>query len=215
MAPVACRPIIKCGKSGCTGSCPLWWNVGTKLGGSQLRAEPVGRRSRARMSLCQTSFPVKSDKKKGNNSRNVSCHVSTQPKHLTCHVSTVKCGFLERLTARSSGTKKCGCSHGGLHGVSSDLERNAGWTVSESSGDSIAGRYGPLCAQRALCRLLLVSLLQVNTPLSLVGLLAHFPLCKAYGALIVWKLMDSAEWSRWHVPRTSACPASRCSSLLV
>ena len=23
MAPVACRPIIKCGKSGCTGSCPL------------------------------------------------------------------------------------------------------------------------------------------------------------------------------------------------
>ena len=27
--------------------------------------------------------------------------------------------------------------------------------------------------------------------------------------------MDSAEWSRSHVPRTSACPASRCYSLLV
>ena len=39
------------------------------------------------------------------------------------------------------------------------------------------------------CRLLLVSLLQVNTPLSLVGLLAHFPLCIAYRALIVWKLI--------------------------
>ena len=47
-------------------------------------------------------------------------------KHLTCHVSTVKCGFLERLTARSSGAKKCGGSHGGLHGISSDLERNSG-----------------------------------------------------------------------------------------
>ena len=47
-------------------------------------------------------------------------------KHLTCHVSTVKCGFLERLTARSSGVHKCGDSHGGLHGTSSDVERNAG-----------------------------------------------------------------------------------------
>ena len=59
-------------------------------------------------------------------SKCLSCHVSTQSKHHTCHVSTVKCGFLERLTARSSSTKKCGGSHGGLHGISSDLERNAG-----------------------------------------------------------------------------------------
>ena len=34
----------------------LWWNMDTKLGGSQLRAEPVGRLSRARTSHCQTSF---------------------------------------------------------------------------------------------------------------------------------------------------------------
>ena len=61
MSPVACRPIMKCGKSGCSGSCPLsvWWNMGTKLGGSQLHAEPVGRLSRARTSLCQTSHPSK------------------------------------------------------------------------------------------------------------------------------------------------------------
>ena len=44
----------------------------------------------------------------------------------------------------------------------------------------MAGRYGPLCA------------LQVNTPLSLVCLLVHLPLCKAFLALIVGKLMDSA-----------------------
>ena len=58
----------------------LWWNMDTKLGGGQLRAEPVGRLSRARTSHSQT-FTVKSD--------------TTQPKHLTCHVSTVKCCFLE------------------------------------------------------------------------------------------------------------------------
>ena len=59
-----------------------------------------------------------------------------------------------------------------------------------------AGRYGPLCAQRAGATFFWFSFLQVSTPLSLVGLLAHFLLCKAYRALIVSKLMDSAEWSR-------------------
>ena len=33
----------------------LWWNMDTKLGGSQLRAEPVGRLSRVRTPHCQTS----------------------------------------------------------------------------------------------------------------------------------------------------------------
>ena len=46
--------------------------MGTKLGGSQLRAEPVGRLSRARNVTLSDFFPVKSDKKKGDNSRNVS-----------------------------------------------------------------------------------------------------------------------------------------------
>ena len=54
----------------------LWWNMDTKLGGSQPRAEPVGRLSRARTSHCHVTlsdfFTVKSDEKKGNNSRNVS-----------------------------------------------------------------------------------------------------------------------------------------------
>ena len=65
------------------------------------------------------------------------CHVSTQPKHLTCHVSTVKCCFLERLTARSSGAKKCGGSHGGLHGISSDWVRNASTGRSEQTTNGV------------------------------------------------------------------------------
>ena len=35
----------------------LWWNMDTKLGGSQLRAEPVGRLSRGRTSHWQISSP--------------------------------------------------------------------------------------------------------------------------------------------------------------
>ena len=62
-------------------------------------------------------------------------------------------------------------------------------------GTALPTAMGP-CGPASRCRILLVSLLQVNTPLSLVGLLAHFPLCKAYRALFVSKLMVSAEWSR-------------------
>ena len=73
MAPVACRPIIKCGKSGCTGSRPFSVvEYGYKAG-----RKPDTRRT------CGNTFPrpnvtlsdfltVKSDKKKGNNSQNVS-----------------------------------------------------------------------------------------------------------------------------------------------
>ena len=57
------------------------------------------------------------------------------------------------------------------------------------------------------CRILLVSLLKVSTPLSLVGLLAYFPLCKAYRALFVSKLalivrylMGSAAHLAWSQP---------------
>ena len=42
--------------------------------------------------------------------------------------------------------------------------------------------------------ILLVSLLQVSTPLSLLGLLAHFPLCKAYRALIVPESVTRATY---------------------
>ena len=77
MAPVVGRPIIKCGKSGCTGSCPLSVvEHGCKAG-----------RKPATCSTCGTTFPrpnvtladflpVKSGKKKGNTSRNVSPVIS-------------------------------------------------------------------------------------------------------------------------------------------
>ena len=52
----------------------LWWNMmDTKLEGShQLRAEPVGKTFPRPNVTLSDFFPVKSDKKKGNNSRNVS-----------------------------------------------------------------------------------------------------------------------------------------------
>ena len=43
----------------------LWWNMDTKQGGSQLRAEPVGRLPRARTSLCQTLSPSKVIRRRG------------------------------------------------------------------------------------------------------------------------------------------------------
>ena len=39
--------------------CSPWWNMSTKLGRSQLHVGPVGRLSRVRTSLCQTSHPSK------------------------------------------------------------------------------------------------------------------------------------------------------------
>ena len=72
MAPVACRPIIKCGKSGCTGSCPLSVvEYGYKAGRKPATCRPCGKTfPRANVTLADF-FSVKSDKK-GNNSRNVS-----------------------------------------------------------------------------------------------------------------------------------------------
>ena len=55
----------------------LRWKMGTKLGRSQPHVRPV------------EDFPVPEQ------SERISCHVSTQPKHFTCHVSSVKCGFLD------------------------------------------------------------------------------------------------------------------------
>ena len=94
----------------------LLWVLSGVCGGKWVRSWEEA----SHMSDLWEDFPVPEQ------SERISCHVSTQPKHFSCHVSSVKCGFLERLTARSSGVQKCGGSHGGLHGTSSDLERYAG-----------------------------------------------------------------------------------------
>ena len=86
----------------------LRWKMGTKLGRSQLHVRLVGGFSRAR--TVGASLLSRLD--------------AAETLHLPC--LSVKCGFLERLTARSSGVQKCGGRHGGLHGISSDLERYAG-----------------------------------------------------------------------------------------
>ena len=58
MAPVACRPTTSVGNLVVPDRVrSLWWNMDTKLGGSQLRAEPVGRLYRGRTSHWQISFP--------------------------------------------------------------------------------------------------------------------------------------------------------------
>ena len=58
MEPVACHPFIKGGKSVCTGSCPLSVVefMGIQLQRSQPRAGFLGKNSRDRTSLSQTSY---------------------------------------------------------------------------------------------------------------------------------------------------------------
>ena len=65
----------------------LWWKMDTKLGGSQLRAEPVGRLSRAPNVTLSDFFPVKSDKKKGNTSRNASPVTSRRSRNTSPAIS--------------------------------------------------------------------------------------------------------------------------------
>ena len=73
MAPVACRPIIKCGKSGCTGSCPLSVvEYGYKAGRKPATCRACGKTFPRPNVTLSDFFTVKSDKKEGNNSRNVS-----------------------------------------------------------------------------------------------------------------------------------------------
>ena len=73
MAPVACRPIIKCGKYGCTGPCPLSVvEYGYKAGKKPATCRTCGK-TFPRPNVTLSDFlPVKSEKKKGNSSRNAS-----------------------------------------------------------------------------------------------------------------------------------------------
>ena len=73
MAPFACRPVIQCGKSGCTGSCPLSVvEYGYKAGRKPATCRTCGKTFPRPNVTLSDFFTVKSDKKKGNNSRNVS-----------------------------------------------------------------------------------------------------------------------------------------------
>ena len=64
MAPVACRPIIKCGKSGCTRSCPLSVvEYGYKAGRKPATCRACGKTFPRPNVTLSDFFPVKSDKK--------------------------------------------------------------------------------------------------------------------------------------------------------
>ena len=82
MAPVACRPIIKCGKSGCTGSCPV---PVVEYGFTAWRKPATCR-------TCWKTFPnvtlsdllpAKSERKKGNRSRNSSPGMSRRSRNVS------------------------------------------------------------------------------------------------------------------------------------
>ena len=107
MVPVAGRPIIMCGFSGCSGSCSL-------------SAVENGYEAGKKPATCQTCgriFPrPNAAETPSRRSRNTSPAMSRRS-------SVVSWSDSPRDQA---GAKKCGGSHGGLHGISSDLERNAG-----------------------------------------------------------------------------------------
>ena len=73
MAPVVCRLSSSVGNVVVLDLVrSLWWNMGIQLGRSQPRAGLVGKHSRGRTSLSQTSHLPKVRRKKGNRSRNSS-----------------------------------------------------------------------------------------------------------------------------------------------
>ena len=59
----------------------LWWHMGIQLGRIQPRAGLVGKHSRDQTSLSRTSYLAKSERKKGNRSRNLlsqTCHAAVE-----------------------------------------------------------------------------------------------------------------------------------------
>ena len=149
MAPVAGRPIIKCGISGCTGSCSL----SVVENGYKAGKKP------ATCITCGKTFPRP----------NIS-------------------GIKSRIASPTRSQKSSMLS----------------WSeaLCEQSRGQVEQYGRPLWAPvrpASWCRFLLVSLLQVNTPLSLVCLLVHLPLCKAHLALIVSWIRRSGVGATCHV----------------
>ena len=95
----------------------------TKLGGSQLLAEPVGRFSRARTSHCQTSFPSRVIRRKETTvgTSLLSRLDAAETPHLPSRRSSVV--SWSDSPRDQAVSKKCGGSHGGLHGVSSGSDQ--------------------------------------------------------------------------------------------
>ena len=84
MAPIACRPVIKCGKSGCTGSCPLSVvEYGYTAGKKPATCRTCGI-TFPRPNVTLSDFlPAKSERKKGNRSRNSSPGMSRRSRNVS------------------------------------------------------------------------------------------------------------------------------------
>ena len=83
MAPVACRPIIKCGKSGCTGSCPLSVvGYGYTAGKKPATCRTCGK-TFPRPNVTLSDFlPAKNERTNGNGSRNSSPGMSRRSRNV-------------------------------------------------------------------------------------------------------------------------------------
>ena len=84
MAPVACRPIIKCGKSGCTGSCPLSVvEYGFTAGKMPATCRTCGK-TFPRPNVTRSDFlPAESERKKRNRSPNSSPGMSRRSRNVS------------------------------------------------------------------------------------------------------------------------------------
>ena len=84
MTPVACRPIIKCGKSGCTGSCPLSvLEYGYKVGKKPATCRTCGKTFPRPNVTLSDFFPAPNERKKENRSRNSSPGMSRRSSNVS------------------------------------------------------------------------------------------------------------------------------------
>ena len=88
MAPVACRPVIKCGKSCCSGYCPLSVvEYGYTAGKEPATCRTCGK-TFPRPNVTLSDFlPAKNERKKGNRSRNSSPGISRRSRNVSPAVS--------------------------------------------------------------------------------------------------------------------------------
>ena len=84
MVPVACRPVVKCGKSGCAGSCPLSVvEYGYTAGKKPATCRTCGK-TFPRPNVALSDFlPGKNERKKGNRSRNSSLGMSRRSRNVS------------------------------------------------------------------------------------------------------------------------------------
>ena len=115
MAPIACRPIIKCGKSGCPGSCPLSV-VGYGYTAGKKPATCRTWKTFPRPNVTLSDFlPAKSERKKGNRVETPlpACHAAVETPLPLCLAN--QAWSLGVIHHASNQKRTVRCSHGRRH----------------------------------------------------------------------------------------------------